>query len=90
MRDSSVLDRETTPVITLRLTATDGGTNPRAVTLTIQVSLDDINDNTPVFMPAVYTASVAEVRLEATYVADIHSDNSLHFRVRMLVYLLPW
>jgi hypothetical protein len=61
VQDPTVLDRETTPVVVLVLTATDGGSPPRADTFRIEVTLDDINDNTPFFVPAVYTASVAEV-----------------------------
>ena len=61
VQDPTVLDREVSPTVTLILTATDGGDNARAQTLTIVVNLDDINDNTPMFMPAEYTASVAEV-----------------------------
>lgn len=62
MRDSTLLDREITPTINLVLQATDRGTpNPRASILQIQVVLDDINDNTPVFRQSVYDASVTEV-----------------------------
>ena len=68
MQDSAPLDRETTPVINLLLRATDGGTNPRSSTLPIEVTLDDINDNTPTFLQDSYLADVFEVRLPCDHV----------------------
>ena len=59
--DSAVLDREAQSTIMLRLRATDRGSPSRAADLDIQVVLDDINDNTPLFDQAAYTASISEV-----------------------------
>ena len=61
MRDSSQLDREMMPVLTLSLQARDRGNDPRAVTLPIELTLTDINDNTPQFSQASYSANVLEV-----------------------------
>ncbi len=59
--DPTALDRETTSTIPLTLTARDQASDPRASSLIIYVDLDDINDNTPLFSPASYSASVLEV-----------------------------
>ena len=45
----------------LRLRATDRGSPSRAAVLEIQVVLDDINDNTPLFEQVAYAASILEV-----------------------------
>ena len=63
VRNPASLDRETTPTIPLLLIARDQGSNPLGSTLEIFVDLDDINDNSPIFSPASYFASVPEVRM---------------------------
>ncbi|XP_077433273.1 protocadherin alpha-8-like isoform X5 [Vanacampus margaritifer] len=55
-----LLDREKQPVITLTLTAIDGGTPAKSGTMTIVVNVLDINDNAPVFSKSLYKASVYE------------------------------
>ncbi len=59
--DPTALDRESTASIPLILTARDQASDARASSLTINVDLDDINDNTPFFSPPAYSASVLEV-----------------------------
>lgn len=62
VRDPTSLDREATDMISVTLRATDNGSPlSRASDLILEVILDDINDNTPEFMPASYTATVREV-----------------------------
>ena len=61
VQDPTLLDREATPSVSVTLQATDSGFSPQASQLIIEVVLDDINDNSPIFMPAVYTASIREV-----------------------------
>ncbi|EDO34817.1 predicted protein [Nematostella vectensis] len=59
VKTSSSLDRETTPVYTLVVRATDGG--GKEVTSSLTVILDDVNDNAPVFSrPEGYTFEVQE------------------------------
>ncbi|XP_077433276.1 protocadherin alpha-12-like isoform X8 [Vanacampus margaritifer] len=55
-----LLDREKQPVITLALTAIDGGTPAKSGTMTIVVNVLDSNDNAPVFSQSLYKASVYE------------------------------
>ncbi|XP_068445902.1 protocadherin alpha-2-like [Clinocottus analis] len=54
------LDREKQPVITLVLTAVDGGKPARSGTLQLIVNVLDVNDNTPTFSKSLYKAHVNE------------------------------
>ncbi|KAL3973011.1 small nuclear ribonucleoprotein F [Sarotherodon galilaeus] len=55
-----VLDREKQSVITLTLTAIDGGTPAKSGSMTIIVHVLDSNDNPPVFSQRLYKARVYE------------------------------
>uniref|UniRef100_A0A672FPW0 Cadherin domain-containing protein n=1 Tax=Salarias fasciatus TaxID=181472 RepID=A0A672FPW0_SALFA len=55
-----VLDREKQSVISLTLTAIDGGTPAKSGTIIIKVHVLDNNDNAPVFSQTLYKTSVAE------------------------------
>ncbi|XP_077387465.1 protocadherin alpha-8-like isoform X20 [Festucalex cinctus] len=55
-----LLDREKQAVITLILTAMDGGTPAKSGTMTIVVNVLDINDNAPIFSQKLYKASIYE------------------------------
>uniref|UniRef100_A0A3Q2QEA0 Protocadherin alpha-2-like n=1 Tax=Fundulus heteroclitus TaxID=8078 RepID=A0A3Q2QEA0_FUNHE len=54
------LDRETRSLITLMLTAIDGGKPPKSGSLQINVYVIDANDNIPRFSQSLYKASVKE------------------------------
>ena len=54
------LDREKEAVITLTLTAVDGGKPPRSGTLQIIVNVMDVNDNAPFFSQSLYKAQIVE------------------------------
>ncbi|XP_053180397.1 protocadherin alpha-13-like [Scomber japonicus] len=54
------LDREKQALITLILTAVDGGKPPKTGTLKINVNVLDVNDNTPSFSKTLYKARVNE------------------------------
>ena len=54
------LDREKQAVITLTLTAVDGGKPPRSGTLQITVNVMDVNDNSPFFSQSLYKAQIVE------------------------------
>lgn len=57
----SALDRETTPRVSILLTATDNGVTRLASTVPITVILRNINDFSPVFDAPTYSQSVPEV-----------------------------
>lgn len=57
------LDRETTPTITLEVTAHDtpqGGISQRKTTVIVEIELTDVNDESPKWSESSYTAVVAE------------------------------
>nr|XP_021327932.1 protocadherin gamma-A11-like [Danio rerio] len=54
------LDREKKGVVTLLLTAIDGGDPQLSGTVQIHVTLLDVNDNAPVFTQKVYKATITE------------------------------
>ncbi|KAI8798409.1 protocadherin-9 [Biomphalaria glabrata] len=54
------LDRETIDSYKLIVVAKDGGTPQRSGTLTVNVVVDDFNDNSPVFSSTIYAASFNE------------------------------
>ena len=45
----SSLDREATSFYSLSITATDGGSSPLSDTATVEITVNDINDNSPVW-----------------------------------------
>ncbi|KAI8782077.1 protocadherin Fat 4 [Biomphalaria glabrata] len=57
---SGVLDRETTTSYTLTVLAIDKGSTPKTGSLTLTVSIADVNDNTPSCVPSNYAASIPE------------------------------
>lgn len=60
LRVSGRLDRELKPSYQLTVIARDRGEPPRSTQQLITVSILDENDNSPVFDPKQYSASVAE------------------------------
>ncbi|XP_053334251.1 protocadherin alpha-3-like isoform X7 [Clarias gariepinus] len=69
------LDREKQSVIQLLLTALDGGKPPRSGTLQIVISVEDVNDNVPVFSKALYKARVMENSPRGTSVIAVHATD---------------
>ena len=53
-------DREQTPVISFRVSATDSGNPRRTSFASVFITLTDINDNNPMFNQSAYTAIVLE------------------------------
>lgn len=60
LRVSGPLDRELQSSYTLSITARDRGEPPRSTQTHVLVKILDENDNSPVFDPKQYSASVAE------------------------------
>ena len=54
------LDRETTDMFTLTVTAQDAGTPSLSVNVTVYINVSDVNDNTPRFSQEHYTVSLVE------------------------------
>ncbi|XP_024139619.1 protocadherin alpha-8 [Oryzias melastigma] len=83
------LDRERQPVITLTLTAVDGGTPAKTGTSQVVINVLDINDNIPVFSESLYKTKVYEnTQLGATVIvvnatdADEGSNGEIMYSLR--------
>ncbi|XP_078087841.1 LOW QUALITY PROTEIN: uncharacterized protein LOC144505608 [Mustelus asterias] len=57
---SDMLDRETTPLYNIAILARDSGSPPLSTNKTIQITVSDINDNTPRFPRSMDTVYVVE------------------------------
>ncbi|XP_049441901.1 protocadherin alpha-2-like isoform X13 [Epinephelus fuscoguttatus] len=69
------LDREKQSVITLLLTAVDGGKSPRSGSLQINVYILDVNDNIPTFSKSLYKARVPENAAPRTVVIQLNATD---------------
>ena len=58
--NAASLDREAESSYVLTVTAKDNGDIPLNATVTITITLQDVNDNAPMFTQALYHLSVAE------------------------------
>ncbi|XP_048738793.2 protocadherin Fat 4-like [Ostrea edulis] len=69
------LDRETIPWYQMVITATDRGTPRLTGSLTLEISLTDVNDNDPV-VTGVYKTTVPENAPEHFVIFDINADDA--------------
>ncbi|XP_056625235.1 protocadherin alpha-8-like isoform X5 [Triplophysa dalaica] len=70
------LDREKQPVIQLTLTAVDGGKPLRSGTIQIVVTVQDVNDNAPVFGKTLYKVRLAENVPKGTIVICLNATDA--------------
>ena len=70
------LDRETASHYELQLVAYDGGSPRLSGVLTIDVTILDVNDNSPRFANASYEVSVSESARAGVVVARVHADDA--------------
>ncbi|KAM9456196.1 protocadherin beta-16-like [Clarias gariepinus] len=68
---TSMLDRETEADYNITIIATDGGSPPLSTSMTIHLSVADINDNPPVFSQQSYTAYVMENNKPGTSISSV-------------------
>ncbi|XP_007441203.1 protocadherin-16 [Python bivittatus] len=68
---SSILDREARSVFTLLLEAYDGGSPPRSSQMTLDVSVQDINDNAPAFNQSRYHTLIPENLLPGSSILQV-------------------
>ncbi|KAF7641339.1 hypothetical protein LDENG_00284520, partial [Lucifuga dentata] len=69
------LDREKKSVITLILTAVDGGKPLRSGTLNIKVNVIDVNDNIPTFSKSLYKTRINENTERGTLVIKLNATD---------------
>ncbi|XP_022814420.1 protein dachsous [Spodoptera litura] len=70
------LDRETTDHYQLVIEALDGGTPPLRGTMTVNITILDVNDNPPVFAESVYSATIPENATVGTPVLKVSATDS--------------
>ncbi|XP_058646288.1 protocadherin beta-16-like isoform X26 [Onychostoma macrolepis] len=70
------LDREMKGVVTLLLTAFDGGDPQLSGTVQIHVTVLDVNDNAPVFTQKVYQAILTENALKGTKLTTVSATDA--------------
>ncbi|CAM4617838.1 unnamed protein product [Leuciscus chuanchicus] len=69
------VDREITTTYKLLLTAVDGGNPPKSGTLTINITVLDINDNRPVFSRETYSVILEENSAIGTVVLQVNATD---------------
>ncbi|XP_054872493.1 protocadherin gamma-A11-like isoform X43 [Amphiprion ocellaris] len=78
------LDREKNELISLVLTAIDGGEPQMSGTMQIRITVLDANDNAPVFTQKIYKGAVAENAAISTIVTSVSAsdaDNGLNGKI---------
>ena len=70
------LDRETKDSYFLQISATDKGTPPKTGYMNVNITIDDVNDNSPVFDPSTYYARVNETDPENTFVTQVRAKDA--------------
>ncbi|XP_054751092.2 cadherin EGF LAG seven-pass G-type receptor 2-like [Lytechinus pictus] len=76
IRTKVLLDREDISSYTLYVTASDHGINPQQSRAFVQVTVQDINDNSPVFEETSYSAEIQENSLAFTSVITISASDA--------------
>ncbi|XP_023032454.1 protein dachsous [Drosophila willistoni] len=73
---SGFLDRETTPAYSLLIEALDGGTPPLRGLMTVNITIQDVNDNQPIFNQSRYFATVPENSTVGTSVLQVYASDT--------------
>ncbi|XP_019730269.1 protocadherin gamma-B5-like [Hippocampus comes] len=69
------LDREKQSLITLTLTAVDGGKPPKSGSLQIRVNVLDVNDNVPTFSKSLYKVRLSEDAAQGSLVIKLNATD---------------
>ncbi|XP_072290362.1 protocadherin beta-16-like [Eucyclogobius newberryi] len=70
------LDREKEEIVSLLLTAVDGGEPQRSGTMIIHITVLDANDNAPVFTQSIYKASIKENAVKGTLITQVSASDA--------------
>ncbi|XP_041807874.1 protocadherin-16-like [Chelmon rostratus] len=70
------LDRETRAEYTLEVVATDRGSPALSATVTVEVKVLDVNDNSPVFSKSSYSVEVSEDAAEGSQVLEVSASDA--------------
>ncbi|XP_065146668.1 protocadherin gamma-A12-like isoform X36 [Paramisgurnus dabryanus] len=72
---TNTLDREKESDYNITVTATDGGSPPLSTSMTIHLSISDVNDNPPVFEQQSYSTYVTENNKPGTSVCSVSAND---------------
>ncbi|XP_056592763.1 protocadherin beta-7-like isoform X25 [Triplophysa dalaica] len=72
---TNALDREKESDYNITVTATDGGSPPLSTSMTIHLSISDVNDNPPIFEQQSYSAFVTENNKPGTSVSSVIAND---------------
>ncbi|XP_055064636.2 protocadherin beta-7-like isoform X3 [Misgurnus anguillicaudatus] len=72
---TNTLDREKQSDYNITVTATDGGSPPLSTSMTINLSISDVNDNPPVFEQQSYSTYVTENNKPGTSVCSVSAND---------------
>lgn len=70
------LDRETTAAYSLVIEALDGGSPPLKGQMTVNITIQDVNDNQPIFNQSRYFATVPENATVGTSILQVHATDA--------------
>lgn len=70
------LDRETTPAYSLVIEALDGGSPPLKGQMTVNITIQDVNDNQPIFNQSRYFAVIPENATIGTSVLQVYATDT--------------
>lgn len=70
------LDRETTAVYSLQIEALDGGSPPLRGCMTVNITIQDVNDNQPIFNQSRYFATIPENATVGTSVLQVFATDT--------------
>lgn len=70
------LDRETTPAYSLVIEALDGGSPPLRGQMTVNITIQDVNDNQPIFNQSRYFAVIPENATIGTSVLQVYATDT--------------
>ncbi|XP_026227263.1 protocadherin-16-like isoform X2 [Anabas testudineus] len=73
---SRSLDRERRAKYTLEVVAADRGSPPLSTTVTVEIKVLDVNDNSPVFSKTSYSVEVSEDAREGTQVLQVSATDA--------------
>ncbi|KAK0083463.1 hypothetical protein PV326_006714 [Microctonus aethiopoides] len=76
LQNSGYLDREANSTYHLMIEASDGGAPPLRSRLSVNVTVQDVNDNPPIFNQTRYTASVPENATVGTPILSVNATDA--------------
>ncbi|XP_047462295.1 LOW QUALITY PROTEIN: protocadherin-16-like [Mugil cephalus] len=85
---ATALDFESEPAPSVTVVATDGGRPPMSSTAKVDIVLQDVNDNTPVFSSSFYNASIKENTPAGTCFLEVSATDEDRGSFGTIVYTL--